>query len=52
MKQDGLVHITYTWKRQRIKRVAVDPTQIERIKNFMLTECNFLYIVGFEVLRE
>jgi len=27
--QDGLVHITYTWKRQRIKYVVVDPTQIE-----------------------
>ena len=27
--QDGLVHLTYTWKRQRIKHVVVDPTMIE-----------------------
>ena len=26
---DGLVHMTYTWKRQRIKRVVVDPAKIE-----------------------
>jgi predicted neuraminidase len=26
--EDGLVHITYTWKRQRIKHVAVDPTKL------------------------
>ena len=26
---DGLVHITYTWKRQRIKHVVVDPRQLE-----------------------
>ena len=26
---DDLVHISYTWKRQRIKHVVVDPTQIE-----------------------
>jgi predicted neuraminidase len=26
---DGMVHITYTWKRQRIKHVVVDPTRIE-----------------------
>ncbi len=25
---DGLVHITYTWKRQRIKHAVVDPTRI------------------------
>lgn len=25
---DGLVHITYTWKRQRIKHVVVNPTQL------------------------
>lgn len=24
---DGLVHITYTWKRQRIRHVVVDPSQ-------------------------
>jgi predicted neuraminidase len=26
---DGLVHMTYTWKRQRIKHVVVDPTMIQ-----------------------
>ena len=25
---DGLVHIVYTWKRQRIKHVVVDPTKM------------------------
>ena len=27
--EDGLVHITYTWKRQRIKHVVVDPRQLQ-----------------------
>lgn len=26
---DGLVHMTYTWKRQRIKHVVLDPEKIE-----------------------
>jgi predicted neuraminidase len=26
---NGGVHITYTWKRQRIKHVAIDPTQLQ-----------------------
>jgi len=26
--RDGLVHITYTWKRERIKHVVVDPKQL------------------------
>jgi predicted neuraminidase len=26
---DGLVHITYTWKRQRIKHAIVDPAKLE-----------------------
>jgi predicted neuraminidase len=26
---DGLVHITYTWKRVRIKHVVIDPKQLE-----------------------
>jgi predicted neuraminidase len=26
---DGLVHLSYTWKRQRIKHVVVDPAKIE-----------------------
>jgi predicted neuraminidase len=25
---DGLVHITYTWKRQRVKHVVVDPSKL------------------------
>lgn len=28
---DGLVHITYTWKRQRIKHVVIDPTQLTSV---------------------
>jgi alpha-L-rhamnosidase len=27
--RDGLVHITYTWKRARIKHVVVDPAQLK-----------------------
>jgi predicted neuraminidase len=26
---DGLVHITYTWKRQRVKHVMIDPGKLE-----------------------
>ena len=26
---DGMVHVTYTWKRERIKHVVVDPTKLE-----------------------
>lgn len=26
---DGLVHITYTWKRQKVKHVVVDPAKLE-----------------------
>ena len=25
---DGLVHITYTWKRQRIKHAVIDPAKL------------------------
>jgi alpha-L-rhamnosidase len=25
---DGLIHITYTWKRQRVKHITLDPTQL------------------------
>jgi predicted neuraminidase len=28
---DGLVHITYTWRRERIKHVIVDPTRLRSI---------------------
>ena len=27
--EDGLIHISYTWKRQRIKHVVVNPNAIE-----------------------
>jgi predicted neuraminidase len=27
--KDGLVHVTYTWKRERIKHVVIDPTRLE-----------------------
>jgi predicted neuraminidase len=27
--RDGRVHVTYTWKRERIKHVVVDPTRLE-----------------------
>lgn len=26
--KDGLVHITYTWKRQKVKHVVIDPTKL------------------------
>ncbi|MFK7844464.1 MAG: exo-alpha-sialidase [Rhodothermales bacterium] len=26
--EDGMIHITYTWRRERVKYVSVDPTQI------------------------
>ena len=26
---DGSVHITYTWKRERVKHVAIDPAKLE-----------------------
>jgi predicted neuraminidase len=26
--RDGLVHVTYTWKRQRIKHVVLDPKML------------------------
>lgn len=29
---DGLVHIVYTWRRERIKHVVVDPTKLETQK--------------------
>jgi predicted neuraminidase len=29
---DGLIHITYTWKRQRIKHVVVDPAKLVRVQ--------------------
>jgi predicted neuraminidase len=28
---DGLVHITYTWKRQRIKHVELDPARLKAV---------------------
>ena len=29
---DGRVHITYTWKRQRVKHVVVDPAKLARVR--------------------
>jgi predicted neuraminidase len=26
---DGEVHVTYTWKRQRIKHVTIDPARLQ-----------------------
>jgi alpha-L-rhamnosidase len=26
---DGLVHVTYTWRRERIRHVVIDPARIE-----------------------
>jgi alpha-L-rhamnosidase len=26
---DGLVHITYTWKRKRIKHIVIDPAKLK-----------------------
>ena len=28
--RDGQVHITYTWRREKIKHVAIDPATIEK----------------------
>ena len=28
---DGLVHVTYTWRRQRIRHVVIDPTRLVSI---------------------
>jgi predicted neuraminidase len=28
---DGLVHVTYTWKRQRIRHVVIDPKRLEAL---------------------
>ena len=27
--RDGLVHVTYTWKRERIKHAVIDPAKLE-----------------------
>jgi alpha-L-rhamnosidase len=26
---DGLVHVVYTWRRQKIKHVVIDPSKLE-----------------------
>jgi predicted neuraminidase len=28
---DGLVHVTYTWKRQTIKHVVIDPKKLSPV---------------------
>ena len=30
---DGLIHATYTWKRQKIKHVVIDPAKLQPIKD-------------------
>lgn len=30
---DGLVHVTYTWKRRRIKHVVIDPAGLKGVPN-------------------
>ncbi len=30
---DGLVHVTYTWRRQRIRHVVIDPAKLEPAKD-------------------
>jgi predicted neuraminidase len=30
--RDGLVHVTYTWKRQKVKHVVIDPAKLDRIQ--------------------
>ena len=30
---DGMVHVVYTWRRERIKHVVIDPEQL-KLKNF------------------
>lgn len=27
--KDGLVHIVYTWRRERVKHVVIDPSKLE-----------------------
>lgn len=29
---DGMIHIVYTWRRERIKYVKIDPAKLERVK--------------------
>ena len=29
--EDGLVHVTYTWKRERIKHVVIDPAMLRQV---------------------
>ena len=29
--RDGLIHVTYTWKRQRIRHVAIDPARLKPV---------------------
>ena len=29
---DGMVHVVYTWRRQRIKYVKIDPSKLEGVK--------------------
>ena len=37
---DGLVHITYTWKRQKVRHVVVDPTKLVLARSSMASGRN------------
>ena len=32
--KDGMVHIVYTWRREKIKYVKIDPVQLNRVTGF------------------
>ena len=36
---DGMVHMSYTWKRQRVKHVVVDPAKL--VAGDVLTKANW-----------
>ena len=36
--REDLVHVTYTWKRQRIKHVIIDPQKLHSYQNYVAGE--------------